>query len=67
LVDADISFLEEINQNNNITQDNYEPYPDLPHPKKLIKSILDKYGSRNADALSDRSHGDIPYKATKKI
>lgn len=67
LIDADISFLEEIDKNNREVSYNYEPLAWLPHPKKLIKLILDKYGSRNADALSDRSHGDMPYKATKKI
>lgn len=67
LIDADVSFLEEIDKNNRETSDNYEPWSGLPHPKKLIKWVLEKYGSRNADALSDRSHYDTPYLSTKKI
>lgn len=67
LVDADVNFLEEINAKNNEQTKNYNPYPDLPHPKKLIKWVLEKYWSRNADALSYWSHNDIPYLSTKKI
>lgn len=67
LVDANISFLDEINIKNNKSYDNYSPYPDLPHPKKLIWWVLEKYWSWNADALSNRSHNDVPYLSTKNI
>lgn len=67
LADADVSFLDNIDQKNNEAEDNYAPHSDLPHPKKLIKWVLEKYWSRNAEALSDRSHSDMPYLSTKKI
>jgi len=67
LIDADMGFLDAIDDKNHQTTDNYTPYPELPHPKKLIKEIIEKYGSWNADALSNRSHNDIPYLTTKKI
>lgn len=67
LVHPDVSFLDDVDNKNNLPKDEYIPYPDLPHPKKLIKEVLEKYGSRNADALSYRSHNDMPYLATKKI
>jgi len=67
LVDSDVNFLEDIDHKNHQTEENYTPYLDLPHPKKIIKEVLEKYGSWNADALSDRSHNDVPYQSTKKI
>lgn len=67
LVDADVSFLEQIDVKNRKPEDNYSPCLGLPHPKKLIKWVLEKYWSRNAEALSDWSHNDTPYLSTKKI
>lgn len=32
-----------------------------------IDEVLAKYSDKNADRLSERSHGDMPYKATKNI
>lgn len=32
-----------------------------------IDEVIAKYADKNADWLSDRSHGDMPYKATKNI
>jgi len=35
--------------------------------KTEIDNVLDKYSDRSADWLSERSHNDMPYKATKNI
>ena len=67
LIDHNTDFLNDIDEKNHKSDKNYTPYIDLPHPKKLIKDVLEKYGSRNADALSSRSHWDIPYLVTKNI
>ncbi|MCX6823549.1 MAG: DUF4065 domain-containing protein [candidate division SR1 bacterium] len=67
LVDSDIDFLDTIDADNHKIDKNYTPYEDLPHPKKIIKETLDKYGSWSADSLSNWSHNDVPYQSTKKI
>ena len=67
LMVADVDFLDEVDTSNRNTSEDYTPYPDLPHPKKVVHEVLEKYGSWNADALSNWSHNDMPYKATKKI
>jgi uncharacterized phage-associated protein len=67
LITADVGFLDNIDHQNHETTENYTPYPDLPHPKKVIKEIIEKYGGWNADSLSNRSHNDVPYLTTKKI
>lgn len=67
LLDSDVDFLDIIDIKNHKSDKNYTPYDDLPHPRKIIKETLDRYGSRNADSLSSWSHNDIPYQSTKKI
>ena len=32
-----------------------------------IDEVIEKYGDRNAYRLTERSHGDMPWKATKNI
>jgi len=66
LVDANVDFLQTLHTENLIEKPNYQPYPDLPHPKDLIESVLAKYGGRNADTISERSHQDKPYVLAEK-
>lgn len=35
--------------------------------EEVVNNVIDKYGSWTASSLSERSHNDVPYKATKKI
>jgi len=67
LVDANVDFLQTLHAENLIEKPNYQPYHDLPHPKDLIETVLAKYGGRNADKISERSHQDMPYVATDRI
>jgi uncharacterized phage-associated protein len=67
LIDYNLDFLQGIHKENLIEKSNYIPYPDLPHPKELLGGILAKYGSWNAEAISDRSHKDTPYLATERV
>jgi transcriptional regulator with XRE-family HTH domain len=56
LISHDKNFLE-----------NVEVEKDCLSPIEIINSVLDRFGSWTANAVSDWSHWDTPYKATKNI
>ncbi len=64
---ADTSFFDEIDAKNKQTEAGYTPYEDLPPAKHIVDTVLDKYRNWKAVNLSDLSHEDTPYKATKKF
>ncbi|MDR3168603.1 MAG: SocA family protein [Candidatus Peribacteria bacterium] len=45
-----------------------EPDLEVLNGKELaeLEYVVNKYGDWNADKISERSHGDMPWKATKK-
>lgn len=43
----------------------YEPHDDLPSSKEIVDNVLKQFTWYNAGNISDYSHEDTPYKATK--
>ena len=62
-IDTNIFDLtDEINRQK---KENYIPYEDLPDSKKIVDEVLNRYENWTANAISDLSHEDTPYKVVK--
>lgn len=64
---VDENFFKEIDSKNKEKRDNYTPYSDLPSSKQIVLDVLKKYENWTAKSLSELSHEDTPYKATKNL
>ena len=62
-ISADMSFLDEIDAKNK----ELSKYDDLPTSLQIIKDVLNKFKHHKAVEISEWSHLDKPYKATKNI
>lgn len=62
---TDSWVFEETDKINKEVKENYTPYEDLPSSKKIVDDVLNKYENWTANAISDLSHEDTPYKVVK--
>jgi DNA-binding XRE family transcriptional regulator len=60
-------FFEKIDKQNRKKRKNYTLYEDLPTPQEIVDDVLDKYKKWKTTDLSDLSHEDTPYKASKNF
>jgi len=63
LVEADLVFLSDIDR---VSKSESE-FDDLPSSKEIIDNVLNKFKYHKATEISEWSHIDKPYKATKNI
>gem|GEM_PF-2084987 len=61
----DFEVFNETDKINKEIKENYTPYEDLPSSKKIVDDVLNKYENWTANAISDLSHEDTPYKVVK--
>lgn len=67
LKQANIEVFSQIDSQSKTPKPHYTPYDDLPSVIKIVDDVLDKYQYWKAAQISEFSHQDTPYKATKKI
>ena len=61
----DTNVFDLTDEYNHQIRENYTPYEDLPSSKKIVDDVLNKYENWTANAISDLSHEDTPYKVVK--
>ena len=65
LKEHNLQTFEKIDRENRQEKSNYKPYEDLPTPTEIIDWVLIRFKNWTANAISELSHEDTPYKATK--
>lgn len=67
VADPDMTVFQKIDEEMQKPLENYQPYDDLPTVEHMIDSVISKYGSWTATAVSERSHRDLPWKSAQNI
>ena len=64
---SNLDLFKNTDKENKKEKSNYKPYEDLPESKKIVDDVLNRFIDWKASDISELSHEDTPYKASKNF